>query len=331
MAETPNFIDYIKVICRSGSGGKGSIHFRRDKFTPRGGPDGGDGGKGGSIILKGNKNLWTLLHLKFKKHLYASDGENGARSNRSGESGNDVTIEVPLGTIAKNPATNEILCEVLAHDQEVILLSGGRGGWGNQHFATATHQAPMYAQDGEPGREEQVILELKLLADVGLVGFPNAGKSTLLSKLSAAKPEIADYAFTTLVPQLGIVKYKNHQSFVMADLPGIVEGAHEGKGLGHRFLRHIERNSMLLFMISVESNDVGKEYAILRNELKQYNPDLLYLPRLLAITKSDLIDDELERLLKKELPKTIEHVFISSFSGKNLEKLKDKIWKMLNE
>lgn len=330
MAES-NFVDYIKVFFRSGNGGKGVVHFRRDKFIAKGGPDGGDGGRGGHIILKGNKQLWTLLHLKYRKHIHARNGENGSGSNCTGANGKDIIIEVPLGTVAKDAETQQVLFEITKDGEKQILCKGGRGGLGNAHFATPTNQVPMHAQEGEPGQEGWKILELKILADVGLVGFPNAGKSTLLSVVSAAKPEIANYPFTTLAPNLGIVSYRDDKSFVMADLPGIIEGAHEGKGLGIRFLRHIERNSILLFVIPADSNDIKKEYRILLNELKRYNAEMLHKPRLLVITKCDLIDDELEKLLKKELPKDITHVFISAITGKNIPALKDKIWKMLNE
>lgn len=330
MAES-NFVDYVKIFCRSGNGGNGSVHFRRDKFVAKGGPDGGNGGRGGHIILSGNKQLWTLLHLKYRKHIHAENGEHGSGSNCTGASGDDIILEVPLGTVAKDAESEEIYFEITHDGQEAILCKGGRGGLGNSNFASPTNQVPMYAQDGEKGEEGWKILELKILADVGLVGFPNAGKSTLLSVVSAAKPEIANYAFTTLTPNLGIVSYRDNKSFVMADLPGIIEGAHEGKGLGIRFLRHIERNSMLLFMIPADSDDIRKEYKILINELKLYNPELLHKPKMLAITKSDLIDDELEKLLKKELPKDLDCIFISSITGKNIPKLKDKIWEMLNE
>ena len=329
--EGSNFVDYVKIFCRSGNGGNGVVHFHRDKFTAKGGPDGGDGGRGGHVILRGNKQLWTLLHLKYRKHIHGKNGVNGSAGNCTGATGEDIILEVPLGTVAKDAEGDEILFEISEEGQEVILCKGGRGGQGNSNFATPTHQAPMYSQDGEPGEEGWKILELKLLADVGLVGFPNAGKSTLLSVVSAAKPEIASYAFTTLVPNLGIVSYRDNRSFVMADLPGIIEGAHLGKGLGHRFLRHIERNSMLLFMIPADSNDINKEYEVLMNELEEYNPELLHKPILLAITKSDLIDEELEKLLKKELPKDTPDIFISAATGKNILKLKDMIWKMLNE
>lgn len=330
MAES-NFVDYVKIFCRSGNGGNGSVHFRRDKFVAKGGPDGGNGGRGGHIILRGNKQLWTLLHLKYRKHIHAQNGEHGSGSNCTGASGDDIILEVPLGTVAKDAESEEIYFEITHDGQEAILCKGGRGGLGNSNFASPTNQVPMYAQDGEKGEEGWKILELKILADVGLVGFPNTGKSTLLSVVSAAKPEIANYAFTTLTPNLGIVSYRDNKSFVMADLPGIIEGAHEGKGLGIRFLRHIERNSMLLFMIPADSDDIRKEYKILINELKLYNPELLHKPKMLAITKSDLIDDELEKLLKKELPKDLDCIFISSITGKNIPKLKDKIWEMLNE
>ncbi len=325
-----NFVDYVKIHCTSGNGGAGSKHFLRTRTNPHGGPDGGDGGRGGHIILKGNNQYWTLLHLKFTKHLRAGEGEGGSKQLRHGANGNDVIIEVPLGTIARDAETGEQECEITEHDQTYILVPGGRGGLGNDHFKTATRQAPKFAQPGEPGIEGWKILELKLLADVGLVGFPNAGKSTLLSVISAAKPQIADYPFTTLVPNLGIVRYHDHRSFVMADIPGIIEGAHEGKGLGLRFLRHIERNSILLFMIPVDSNDIGKEYQVLLNELRQYNPDLLDKTRVLAITKSDLADEEILAELKKDLP-DIRTVFISSHSKAGLAKLKQVIWDELNK
>ncbi len=328
--EGSNFVDYVKLFCRSGNGGAGSVHFRHDKLTAKGGPDGGDGGRGGHIILRGNKQLWTLLHLKYRKHIHAKNGKGGSDARRTGGSGTDITLEVPLGTVAKDGDTNELMFEITEEGQQEILIKGGRGGLGNWHFRSATNQVPMHAQEGERGGEGWKILELKLLADVGLVGFPNAGKSTLLSVVSAAKPEIGNYAFTTLVPNLGIVSYHENKSFVMADLPGIIEGAHEGRGLGQRFLRHIERNSMLLFTIAADSDDIRKEYKILLNELKQYNRELLLKPRLLVLTKSDMIDEELQKLIKKELPRTIPHIFISSLTGKNIDKLKDKIWKLLN-
>ncbi|MGY2133394.1 GTPase ObgE [Hymenobacter sp. HD11105] len=324
-----NFIDYVKVCCRSGKGGAGSSHFFRAKGLPNGGPDGGDGGRGGHIILEGNSQLWTLLHLQYKKHIIAGHGEGGAESLRSGAQGEDVILQVPLGTIARDAETGEKKVEITEHGQRIILTPGGRGGLGNDHFKSATNQAPTYAQPGEPGIEEWVILELKLLADVGLVGFPNAGKSTLLSVVSAAKPKIADYAFTTLVPNLGVVAYRDYKSFVMADIPGIIEGAAEGRGLGTRFLKHIERNSMLLFMISVDSNDIAAEYQILVNELTQFNPELLEKRRILAITKADLIDDELEAEIRATLPTDLPSVFISSLANKNIQRLKDMIWQEL--
>jgi GTP-binding protein len=329
--ENNNFVDYVKIFCRSGAGGAGSVHFRRDKLTAKGGPDGGDGGRGGHIILRGNSQLWTLLHLKFRKHVFSQDGEAGKGAMKTGKSGEDVILDVPLGTVAKDAASGEVLFEITGHHQEQILVKGGRGGLGNVHFKSPTNQVPQYAQPGEPCEEGWKILELKLLADVGLVGFPNAGKSTLLSVMSAAKPEIANYAFTTLTPNLGIVSYRDDKSFVMADLPGIIEGAHLGKGLGHRFLRHIERNSVLLFLIPIDSDDIKKEYKILLNELKQYNPELLIKPRLLAISKCDMADDELMKLIKKELPRQVPHVFISSATGLGVQKLKDRLWEMLNE
>lgn len=329
--ENSNFVDYVKIFCRSGAGGAGSVHFRRDKLTAKGGPDGGDGGRGGHIILRGNSQLWTLLHLKYRKHVFAQDGEPGMGAMKTGKSGEDVILEVPLGTVAKDAETQEVLFEITEHKQEHILVKGGRGGLGNTHFKSPTNQVPQYAQPGEPCEEGWKILELKILADVGLVGFPNAGKSTLLSVVSAAKPEIANYPFTTLVPNLGIVSYRDDKSFVMADLPGIIEGAHLGKGLGHRFLRHIERNSVLLFLIPIDTDDIKKEYKILVNELKEYNPELLNKPRLLAISKCDLADEELIKLMKKELPRNVPHVFISSATGLGIQKLKDKLWEMLNE
>ncbi len=328
---TTNFVDYVKIYCRSGSGGSGSTHFRKEKFVERGGPDGGNGGRGGHIVLKANENQWTLLHLKFKRHIFAEDGENGGLALRTGADGKDEIIEVPIGTIAKDADTGEIICELTSHNQEIVLIQGGKGGLGNTEFKTATNRAPRYSQPGIKGIEKTIILELKLLADVGLVGFPNAGKSTLLSVVSAAKPEIADYPFTTLVPNLGIVAYRDFKSFVMADIPGIIEGAAQGKGLGHRFLRHIERNSILLFMIPVDSKNIKNEFDILIKELNEYNPELMHKKRILAITKTDLIDDELQKLLKTELPKNIDTIFISSATNKNINKLKDLIWKNLTD
>lgn len=324
-----NFVDYIKIFCRSGRGGAGSAHLRREKFIPKGGPDGGDGGHGGHVLLRGNSQLWTLLHLRYRKHIFAGNAEDGMKYNKTGANGETVVIEVPLGTIARHAETGETICEVTRHDEEHILVKGGRGGLGNTHFKSATNQTPRYAQPGEPAIEGYYTLELKILADVGLVGFPNAGKSTLLSVISAAKPKIADYPFTTLVPNLGIVKYHNSRSFVVADIPGIIEGAHEGRGLGLRFLRHIERNSILLFMIPVDCTDIASEYAVLINELKQYNPELLDKKRVLAITKSDLADEELIHEMRKGLP-DVPHVFISSQTGSNLQKLKDILWRELN-
>lgn len=325
-----NFIDYVKIFVRSGNGGAGSVHFRREKYVPKGGPDGGDGGKGGSIILKGNKQLWTLLHLKYRKHIHADNGNGGEGGLRKGKDGADVILEVPLGTIAKDAETGEKEAEILEEGQEIVWLSGGRGGLGNNHFKTAVNQTPRFAQPGEEGSEGWKILELKVLADVGLVGFPNAGKSTLLSVLSAAKPEIANYPFTTLVPNLGVVAYRDNRSFIMADIPGIIEGAHAGKGLGVRFLRHIERNACLLFLIPADSPDIKKEYKILEKELKLYNKELQNKPRVIGISKSDLLDDELISMLKKELPKKIPHVFFSSHTGQNIQQLKDVLWNMMN-
>ncbi len=324
-----NFVDYVKIMFRSGKGGAGSVHFYRGKYIPKGGPDGGDGGRGGHIILRANAQLWTLLHLKYRKHIFAGDGGKGSAKNMTGKQGEDQIVEVPVGTIARDPETGEQLGELMEDGQEIVLFPGGRGGKGNDHFKTSTNQAPRYAQPGEEGIEAWVILELKILADIGLVGFPNAGKSTLLSVVSAAKPEIADYAFTTLTPKLGIVAYRDNKSFVMADIPGIIEGASEGKGLGARFLRHIERNSVLLFMVSAEAKYIRKEYDILLNELQQHNPELLDKNRLLAITKADLIDEELEGMLSRDLP-NIPHVFISSHTLKNIDVLKDMIWKELS-
>ena len=324
-----NFVDYVKIYCRSGNGGPGSAHLRREKFIPKGGPDGGDGGRGGHIILRGNNQMWTLLHLRYRRHIFAGNGESGGAQQSTGADGEDILIEVPLGTIARKEDTDEILFEITSHGNEKILAKGGRGGQGNTHFKSATNQTPRYAQPGEPGIEEAFILELKILADVGLVGFPNAGKSTLLSVVSAAKPKIADYPFTTLVPNLGIVSYRDNKSFVMADIPGIIEGAHEGKGLGIRFLRHIERNSMLLFIIPADSKNIFGEYEILVNELKMFNPELLDKKRLLGISKSDLLDEELKIEIRKDLP-DVSRVFFSSITGEGINTLKDMIWKVLN-
>ena len=326
-----NFIDYVKILCRSGKGGAGSMHFHRAKYVPKGGPDGGDGGRGGHIILRGNRNLWTLLHLKYQKHIFATNGGNGGENRSFGKDGEDKIIEVPLGTVCYDGETGEWLCEVKEHGEEIILLKGGRGGLGNWNFRTATNQAPRYAQPGEPAVEKTVILQLKVLADVGLVGFPNAGKSTLLSVVSAAKPEIADYPFTTLTPQLGIVSYRDNQSFCMADIPGIIEGAAEGKGLGLRFLRHIERNAVLLFMVPADSDDIRREYGILLSELEKYNPELLTKERILAISKCDMMDEAMLADLKKELPSDIRTVFISSVSGMGITELKDMLWEELQK
>jgi len=324
-----NFVDYVKIHCTSGSGGGGSMHYRREKYIPKGGPDGGDGGRGGHVIIRGNTQLWTLLHLKFKKHIKATHGKHGSANMQTGAQGKDVYVEVPLGTLVKDNDTGEILHEITTEGEEFIIQPGGRGGLGNNHFKSPTNQAPRYAQPGERGTEGWKVLELKVLADVGLVGFPNAGKSTLLSVVTAAKPEIANYPFTTLRPNLGIVSYRDSRSFIMADIPGIIEGAHEGKGLGLRFLRHIERNSLLLFMVPADSDDIHKEYKILLNEIKQYNPELLLKEKLLAITKSDMLDDELIAEMKIDLPK-IPNIFISSVAQTNLHELKDLIWKHLN-
>jgi GTP-binding protein len=324
-----NFVDYIKIFCRSGKGGAGSSHLHRDKFTTKGGPDGGDGGRGGHVILKGNRHMRTLLHLRYKKHIFAGNGQNGSKDCKTGADGKDKIVEVPLGTVAKTAEREEILFEITKHDEVHILVKGGRGGLGNVHFKSSVNQAPRYAQPGEPAIEGWYLLELKVLADVGLVGFPNSGKSTLLSVVSAAKPKIADYPFTTLAPNLGIVSYKDDKSFVMADIPGIIEGASEGKGLGLKFLRHIERNSTLLFMVAADSNDIHGEYKTLINELKKYNPELLDKKRVLAITKSDLIDEELYEDIKKDLPK-MPYVFISSLTNHNITKLKDLLWRELN-
>lgn len=325
-----NFVDYVKVYAASGNGGKGSVHLHREKYITKGGPDGGDGGRGGHVIIRANKGMWTLLHLKFKKHFKADHGGHGSKSRSTGKDGSDIYIDVPLGTIIRDPETNEILFEITQEGEERILVEGGMGGRGNWHFKSSTNQTPRYAQPGIEQQDGWFQLELKILADVGVVGFPNAGKSTLLSVLTSAKPKIADYAFTTLKPNLGIVKYRGHKTFVMADIPGIIEGAHEGKGLGHRFLRHIERNSTLLFLIPADSKDINDEYATLLNELKQYNPELLDKERLLVISKLDLLDDELQEEIEKELPKEIPYLFISAVANKGLVELKDKLWKMLN-
>ena len=325
-----NFIDYVKIFCRSGNGGAGSAHLHRDKLTRKGGPDGGDGGRGGHVILQGNKQLWTLLHIKYRKHVFAENGTNGSKSLRTGAEGEDVFLEVPLGTVAKNAETGEFLFEITGHDDQKVLIPGGRGGLGNNRFKSSTNRTPRYAQPGESGEENWFILELKILADIGLVGFPNAGKSTLLSVVSAAKPKIANYPFTTLVPNLGMVQYRDNRSFVMADIPGIIKDAHEGKGLGIRFLKHIERNPVLLFMVPADNLDISNEYKILLNELKHFNPELLDKKRILAISKSDLLDDELKQELEKDLP-DITHVFISAIQNRGITELKDLIWATLNE
>lgn len=324
-----NFIDYVKICCRSGKGGAGAVHLRREKHVPKGGPDGGDGGRGGHIILRGNAQFWTLIHLRYRKHVIATEGGNGEGHGSTGKDGKDIILDVPLGTIARNAETGDVEVEITEDGQEVVLVKGGRGGLGNQNFKSSTNQTPYYAQPGEAGIDVWMILELKVLADVGLVGFPNAGKSTLLSVISAAKPEIANYAFTTLTPNLGVVEYRDYKSFVMADIPGIIEGAAEGKGLGTRFLRHIERNSALLFMIPADSEDIKKEYNILLMELKKYNVELIDKRRMLAITKSDMLDEELKEEMKNELPDDLETVFISSVAQKGLVELKDKIWALL--
>ena len=326
-----NFVDYVKIFCRSGKGGAGSMHFHREKYIPKGGPDGGDGGRGGHIILRGNRNLWTLIHLKYARHIFAGDGQGGSSSRSFGKDGEDKVIEVPFGTVVHDGDTGEILCDITEEHQEVILLKGGRGGLGNWHFRTATNQTPRFAQPGEPRVERNIVMQLKVLADVGLVGFPNAGKSTLLSVVSAAKPEIANYPFTTLVPNLGIVPYRDDKSFCIADIPGIIEGASEGRGLGLRFLRHIERNSILLFMIPADTDDIRKEYDILINELETYNPELIAKQRILAITKCDMLDDELMAEMKQEIPDDIQTVFISSLSGLGITQLKDLIWEEINK
>lgn len=331
MSERNNFIDYIRIFCRSGHGGAGARHLMRNKLTAKGGPDGGDGGRGGHIILKGNAQLWTLLHMRYFKNVLAENGEGGSKNNCTGHDGKDIILEVPLGTIAKDEETGNVEAEILYDGQEIIWLKGGRGGLGNSNFATPTNQVPDHAQPGEEGTEGYKYLELKVLADVGLVGFPNAGKSTLLSSITAATPKIANYAFTTLTPQLGMVEYRDSRSFCIADLPGIIEGAAEGKGLGHRFLRHIERNAILLFMIPADSDDHKKEFDILRNELEQYNPDMLQKDFIIAISKSDMLDDELKEAIAKELPKNVPHVFISSVTNTGLSALKDLLWDTLNK
>ena len=326
-----NFIDYVKILCRSGKGGAGSRHFYRAKYVPKGGPDGGDGGRGGHIILKGNRNMWTLLPLKYRRHIFAGNGQSGSGGRSFGKDGDDVIVEVPCGTVVLDAETGEFLCEVTDDGQEVKLLRGGRGGLGNWHFKSATNRTPRYAQPGEPAIERSVILELKMLADVGLVGFPNAGKSTLLSAVSAAEPKIADYPFTTMEPQLGIVSYRDNRSFVMADIPGIIEGASEGKGLGLRFLRHIERNAVLLFMVPADADDIAAEYSILLRELEQFNPQLMDKQRVLAISKSDLLDDELREEIAKTLPEGIPAVFISAVTGQGITELKDMLWRAITD
>jgi GTP-binding protein len=325
-----NFVDYVKIHCKSGAGGAGSVHFLRDKMSSKGGPDGGDGGRGGDVICRGNAQLWTLLHLKYRKHVIAESGAPGTGNLCTGSDGADVILEVPLGTVAKDDETGEILFEITHDGQEYVLMPGGKGGQGNNHFKSPTNQSPRYAQPGEPFTEGWRILELKILADVGLVGFPNAGKSTLLAAISAAKPKIASYPFTTLTPNLGFIRYRDNRSFVMADIPGIIENAHLGKGLGHRFLRHIERNAVLLFMIPCDTEDIRKEFQILLHELHMYNPELLDKPRLCAITKCDLIDEEMQELLKPTLPENIESIFISAVSGLGIDALKDKLWRLLS-
>ncbi len=330
MAES-NFIDYVRIFCASGHGGAGSAHLHRAKYVPKGGPDGGDGGRGGHIILKVNPQLWTLIHLRYRKVVKAENGGNGAEALKKGKNGTDIVLEVPQGVVVKDAETEEVITELVEKDQEYILCPGGKGGWGNDHFKSATNQTPRYAQPGEEGVEGWFILELKVLADVGLVGFPNAGKSTLLAAITSAKPKIANYAFTTLEPNLGIVRYYDDRSFVMADIPGIIEGAHEGKGIGMRFLRHIERNSVLLFMVSAEEPDVKKGYEVLLNELKEYNPELLVKDRVLAITKMDLVDEKAKTKIEKKLPKDIPHVFISSVAQTGLDALKEELWRALNK
>ena len=325
-----NFIDHVRLYCRSGNGGAGAVHFRREKHVPKGGPDGGNGGRGGHIILKGNSQLWTLLHLRYKKHVIADNGENGSGQRSTGADGADIVLEVPLGTVAKEAESGKVLFEITADGEERILAKGGRGGLGNENFKTATNQTPRHAQPGEEGVEQLNVLELKLLADVGLVGFPNAGKSTLLSVVSAAKPEIADYPFTTLVPNLGVVSYRDHKSFVMADIPGIIEGAAEGKGLGLRFLRHIERNSILLFLVPADADDIAREYEVLLAELEKFNPELLDKKRLLAVSKCDMLDEELMTEMRELLPEGVPALFISSVAQQGLNRLKDEIWKAIN-
>lgn len=326
-----NFIDYVKILCRSGKGGAGSRHFHRAKYVPKGGPDGGDGGRGGHIILRGNSHMWTLLPLKYRRHIFAGNGESGGAVRSSGKDGEDVVVDVPCGTVVFDAETGEYLTEVTDDGQEVRLLRGGRGGLGNWHFKSSTNRTPRYAQPGEPAVEKSIILELKLLADVGLVGFPNAGKSTLLSAVSAAKPKIADYPFTTMEPQLGIVPYRGQESFVMADIPGIIEGASEGKGLGLRFLRHIERNAVLLFMVPADADDIAQQYRVLEAELERFNPELVDKPRLLAISKSDMLDEELLREVEKTLPEGVDHVFISAVTGQGIDELKDKLWGLITD
>ena len=326
-----NFVDYVKLFLASGDGGAGSTHLHREKYIAKGGPDGGNGGRGGHIILRGNAQFWSLIHLKYRKHIKAKPGENGSKSLMTGANGEDIYLDVPLGTVAKNAETGEVLFEITEDKQEQIIVKGGRGGLGNAFFKSATLQTPRFAQPGEPRQEGWFILELKILADVGLVGFPNAGKSTLLSTVSAARPKVADYAFTTLEPSIGIVSYRDDKSFVMADIPGIIEGAHEGRGLGHRFLRHIERNSLLLFLVAADSNDIAADYKTLLRELKLYNPELLDKERILAISKSDMLDEELMKEIKRHLPRKIPHIFISSVTGYNITELKDLIWKELNK
>ena len=326
-----NFVDYVKIHLTSGSGGAGSKHFYRAKGIPKGGPDGGDGGRGGHIVLRGNRNLWTLLKFKYRKHIKAEHGGRGSENNRTGAQGNDEIIDVPLGTIAKDAETGEVLFEITEHDEEVILVAGGRGGLGNSHFKSATNQSPEYAQPGEDGREGWFILELKVLADVGLVGLPNVGKSTLLSVVTAAKPDIANYEFTTIVPNLGVVQYRDGKSFVMADIPGIIKGAHLGKGIGHRFLRHIERNATLLFCIPADADDMRGQYQILLDELENYNPELLDKPRLLALTRADLVDEELKEMRANEVPDDLPHLYISAVTGEGITELKDELYRFIIE